>query len=100
MTSCALLTRPIVWEAFIELSDNELLIGLLKNLRTQIMWHRFSYKYHQEDLKKSLAPHRKILDLFKASPPKPEAVGKQVADHINVALERFLAYVDDLEQDQ
>ncbi len=85
-------------EAFLELAGNELLLGLLKNLRTQNMWHRFSYQYYQEDLGKSFTPHRRVLDLFKASPPQPEAVGKEVTAHINVALNRFLAYLDDFEQ--
>lgn len=84
-------------EAFIELAGNELLLGLLKNLRTQSMWHRFSYQYYQEDLDKSFAPHRQILELFRASPPKPEDVGEQVTAHINVALDRFLAYLEDFE---
>ena len=85
-------------ETFIELAGNELLLSLLKNLRTQSMWHRFSYQYYQEDLDKSFAPHRQILELFKASPPKPEAVGEQVTAHINVALDRFLAYLEDFGQ--
>jgi len=84
-------------EVFIKLAGNELLLGLLKNLRTQSMWHRFSYQYYQEDLDKSFVAHRQILELFKASPPKPETVGEQVAAHINVALDWFLAYLEDFE---
>jgi DNA-binding GntR family transcriptional regulator len=85
-------------EAFIECAGNELLFGLLKNLRTQSMWHRFSYQYYQEDLEKSFAAHRRILELFRASPPKPETVGEHVTAHINVARDRFLAYLEDFGQ--
>ena len=85
-------------EAFIDLAGNELLFGLLKNLRMQSMWHRFSYQYYQEDLEKAFKPHRQILNLFRASPPDPEAVGQQVVAHINVAFDRFLAYLNDFEQ--
>lgn len=85
-------------EAFIGLAGNELLFGLLKNLRMQSMWHRFSYQYYQEDLEKSFAPHRQILSLFKTSPSEPEIVGREVTAHINVALDRFLAYLEDFEQ--
>ncbi|RJQ80170.1 MAG: GntR family transcriptional regulator [Desulfobacteraceae bacterium] len=85
-------------ETFINLAGNELLLGLLKNLRMQSLWHRFSYQYYQEDLRKAFEVHGEILDLFRASPPVPEAVGRKVAEHIHVALERFLTYLDDYEQ--
>jgi DNA-binding GntR family transcriptional regulator len=85
-------------ETFIEISNNALLISLLKNLRMQSLWHRFSYRYYLEDLVKSFKVHSKILDLFRKTPPVPEAVGKMVQQHINVALDRFLAYLEDFEQ--
>ncbi|MFZ7126462.1 MAG: GntR family transcriptional regulator [Desulfobacterales bacterium] len=85
-------------ETFIDLAENELLYGLLKNLRMQALWHRFSYQYYQEDLEKSYRVHQEILDLFRASPPDPEAVGRKVAWHINVALDRFLSYLDEFER--
>ena len=84
-------------EAFIELSGNELLVNLLKNLRMQSIWHRFSFQYYQEDLKNAFEVHNEILDLFKQSPPNPKALGKLVANHINVALDSFLAYLENLD---
>ncbi len=84
-------------EVFIEASGNELLFLLLKNIRMQHMWHRFSYRYYQEDLRQAFEVHKRIMKLFKTSPPQPEAVGRMVKWHIEVALERFLAYVDQQE---
>lgn len=84
-------------EVFIELSNNALLIGLLNNLRMQSLWHRFSYRYYLEDLEKSFEVHKRILDLFHKTRPDPDAVGSLVAQHINVALDRFLAYLEDFE---
>ena len=85
-------------EAFIELSNNALLISLLKNLRMQSIWQRFSYQYYQEDLKKSFKVHRNILDLFRKTQLEPEVVGNLVTQHINVARDRFLAYLEKFER--
>jgi DNA-binding GntR family transcriptional regulator len=87
-------------EAFIALSGNDLLISLLKTLRTQSLWHRFAYQYYREDLEKAFKVHKEILELFKASPPDPEAVASKVTEHINVALDRFLTYLADYERQQ
>lgn len=84
-------------EVFIELSGNELLVNLLKNLRMQSIWHRFSFQYYKEDLEKAFEFHREILALFRQPQPDPEAVETMVARHIIVALDRFLAYLEDLE---
>jgi DNA-binding GntR family transcriptional regulator len=85
-------------ETFIALSGNELLIGLLKHLRMQSVWHRFAYQYYREDLEKAFHVHREIMNLFKASPPDPAAVAAKVTEHINVARERFLSYLTDYER--
>ena len=85
-------------EAFIELSGNVLLVSLLKNLRMQSLWHRFSFQYYQEDLENAFESHREILDLFRQPKPEPETVGNLVTHHINVALDRFLAYLKDFER--
>lgn len=85
-------------EFFIGLSNNQLLINLLETLRMQSVWHRFSFHYYQEDLQKAFAVHRDILDLFKKSPRDPEAIDNLVSMHIRVALDRFLAYLEEFER--
>ncbi len=84
-------------EAFIECSGNELLINLLKNLRMQSLWHRFSFQYYQEDLRNAFEIHKEIFRLFKQSPPNPEALDQLVAKHIYVALDRFMAYLENFD---
>jgi DNA-binding GntR family transcriptional regulator len=84
-------------ETFIEHCGNDLLIGLLKNLRMQSIWHRFSYQYYQEDMEKSFTVHRKILDLFRKKDTDPAKLEAMVQNHIQVALDRFLKYLEDSE---
>ena len=81
-------------ELFINASDNEVLINILKTLRMHSLWHRFSYRYYQEDLKKSMTVHRDILDLFKNPESDGDEIEKLVRGHIDVALEKFLTYLD------
>ena len=85
-------------EAVIGFSGNELLFNLLKTLRVQSLWHRYAYQYYQEDLEKAYKVHEEILQLFKSDPPQPEAIGRKFADHINVALDRFISYLEDSER--
>jgi DNA-binding GntR family transcriptional regulator len=79
---------------FINASGNEVLINILKTLRIHSLWHRFSYRYYQEDLQKSLAVHRDILNLLQ----NPESDGNEiealVRRHIDEASEKFLTYLD------
>lgn len=84
-------------EIFIEATGNELLIETLKVLRMQSLWHRFSFRYYQEGLKRSFRVHQKILRCFKDSKTDPEILGRLVEDHIKVALEIFLAYLEKFE---
>jgi DNA-binding GntR family transcriptional regulator len=84
-------------ETFIEHCGNELLIGLLKNLRMQSIWHRFSYQYYQEDLEKSFKIHQQILNLFRKKGADPEKLRTLVENHIIVALDRFLNYLEESE---
>ena len=81
-------------ELFINCSNNDLLIETLKTLRTQNLWHCFSYKYYQEQLENSLFVHFEIYEHFKASSKNTAALRLLVEQHINVALERFLAYLE------
>ncbi|HSO62946.1 MAG TPA: GntR family transcriptional regulator [Desulfobacterales bacterium] len=85
-------------ETFIERSGNEALIALLKNLRMQSIWHRFSYQYYQEDLEKSFKVHLQIQTLFLKKNTSAEKLGALVENHINVARDRFLAYVEEFER--
>jgi DNA-binding GntR family transcriptional regulator len=81
-------------EGFIEACDNQLLIGLLKTLRTQIMWSRFSYQYYQEDFTKSLKTHERILEMFKNKETDPAALEAAVRTHIAEAVNRFISYLE------
>jgi len=74
------------------------LIGLLKNLRMQSIWHRFSYQYYQEDLEKSFKVHQQIQTLYLKKNTSAEKLGALVENHINVALDRFLSYVEEFER--
>jgi DNA-binding GntR family transcriptional regulator len=74
---------------------NLLLIDLLTILRMHTMWYRFSYKYYMEDFRKSLRVHKRILDLFKNKKSDPHKIEAVVRDHIEVAVERFLAYLEE-----
>jgi len=85
-------------ETFIERSGNEELIALLKNLRMQSIWHRFSYQYYQEDLEKSFKVHQQILGLYLKKNTRAEKLGALVENHINVARDRFLAYLEEFER--
>jgi DNA-binding GntR family transcriptional regulator len=77
---------------------NLLLIDLLTTLRMHTMWYRFSYKYYMEDFRKSLRIHKQILNLFKNKKSDPRKIEAVVRDHIEVAVERFLAYLEEQER--
>jgi DNA-binding GntR family transcriptional regulator len=85
-------------EIFIDGSDNDLLIGMVQNLRMQNLWYTFSYQYYNEDLEKSLEVHRRIVALFQDPQTDPEAVRSLVEHHVNIALDRFLAYLEEFEK--
>ena len=81
-------------EGFIEGSKNNLLIDVLTNLRLHSMWLRFSYKYYQEDLPKSLAVHQKIFELLSNPETDQEKLRFLVVSHIEAGMERFLEYLE------
>lgn len=81
-------------ESFIEGSENSLLIDLLTNLRMHSLWYRFSYKYYQEDLPKSLAVHQKIYRLFANPRTESKELEETVKAHIEAGMERFMAYLE------
>ena len=80
-------------EIFIAATGNEILIDLLKILRMHSLWYRFFYQYYREDLNKSLAAHKKILNLFKGKKTDPLVLAASVQDHIEAALEHFQGYL-------
>ena len=84
-------------DIFIRASGNDILIDVLKTLRMHGLWYRFSYQYYQEDLAGSLGVHQKIFDHFRLQDIAAEAIGKLVREHIQVAFQRFLAYLDEQE---
>ena len=82
-------------EAFIRASGNEVLIGILENLRLHSLWYQFCYKYYKEDFQKSLRIHQKILDLFHDKNSNEQAIEKTVSNHITIALDRFISYLEE-----
>lgn len=85
-------------ELFINLCGNRILIDTLQTLRMQNMWHRFSYKYYREDMEKSLDDHKRIYQAFSLPQSDPVRCRKLVEDHINIALDRFLEYLNSPEK--
>lgn len=81
-------------ELFINASRNNILITLLKTLRMHTMWYRFSHQYYKEDFNKSLVVHKKILKLLKGPKTKEKELEDVVRNHIAVALDRFLVYLE------
>jgi DNA-binding GntR family transcriptional regulator len=81
-------------DVFISASRNEVLITILKTLRMHSMWFQFSYQYYREDLQKSLSVHQKIYDLFQDDHTDPAVLDGLVKNHIDVAFERFIEYLE------
>lgn len=81
-------------DLFINASDNEVLINIVKTLRVHSLWYRFSFRYYQEDLQKSVVIHQKILKLLKNPESDSEEIENVVKNHILVALEKFLTYLN------
>ncbi|NNK94604.1 MAG: GntR family transcriptional regulator [Desulfobacterales bacterium] len=93
-------TQHLVFhELFIQFSANKLLIATLDALRMQSLWHRFSYQYYLEDLQKSFQVHQEIYELFRDPNVDPEKVRTLVEDHINMALGRFIDYLQEFERE-
>ena len=87
-------------EGFIDLSGNDLLIEMLHNLRMKNLWYTLHYKYYMEDLNKSLEIHQRILEQYRDPQTDPEAIRSLVEHHINIALDKFIDYVEKIEQTQ
>ncbi len=81
-------------ELFINSCGNQLLINMVKMLRMQIMWYRLAYQYYQEDFKKSYRTHEGIMGLFKNKNTDPAILEAAVRNHIDVAVNKFMGYLD------
>ncbi len=84
-------------EIFISASKNDILIALLRTLRMHTLWHRYTYKYYEQDFENSLKVHRRIIDLLKQKDSSLDEIEKLVREHIEMALESFLDSMRDLE---
>jgi DNA-binding GntR family transcriptional regulator len=87
-------------EIFIDASANEMLIKMLRTLRMHTVWYRFSYQYYQEDLRKSLAIHKRILNLFRRKDSDIQELEHLVRNHCEAALGRFLDYLEEQKGDK
>ena len=85
-------------ETFIDACGNQLLIDLLKTLRMQIMWYRLSYQYYKEDFKRAYRIHEKIMGLFRNKHTDPGKLEALVRTHIDVAVDKFIGYLDEQEK--
>jgi len=80
-------------DIFIRASENDVLINILKTLRMHSLWYRFSYQYYKEDLGKQLQIHQEIFELLINPEADRDELGQRVQNHIEVAHEKFLAYL-------
>lgn len=87
-------------EVFIDLSGNDLLIEMLHNIRMKNLWYTLHYKYYMEDLNKALDIHKQILELYREPQTDPESVRNLVEHHINIALNKFIDYVEKIKPTQ
>jgi DNA-binding GntR family transcriptional regulator len=81
-------------EIFIQASGNKMLIDMLQNLRMHMLWYRFSYRYYQEDFSVSYRVHEKMVALYKDPKTNPDTLERIVREHIEVAVEKFVSYLE------
>ena len=81
-------------EGFINACGNDVLINILKTLRMHSMYYRFAYQYYQEDLRGFLDTHKRINTLFQDPHADQSEIERLVQNHIEVAHERFLVYLE------
>jgi len=81
-------------DIFISASGNQVLIDILRTLRMHSLWYRFAFQYYQEDLHKNLLIHKQIYKLFSDRKSDLPALERLVKDHIEIAYEKFLSYLE------
>ncbi|MFP5238903.1 MAG: GntR family transcriptional regulator [Acidobacteriota bacterium] len=69
-------------DAYIKASGNDLLPELLGRLKMRIVWHRFYFKYHQEDFPRFLREHRMLLDKLRNPATTAEEMEQAVRNDI------------------
>ena len=79
-------------KVFINISNNRVLMEVVKNLRKHSMWYRFSYKWHQQNYKRAISCHNTILDLFQKG--DADAVEIMVRTHILENQKRFVEFLE------
>ena len=79
---------------FINASKNDTLINIIKTLRQDILWLRFSYLWHVENFQAALPVHQKILKLFIGK--QAEAVDSLVRKHILRNMESYMDFLSSI----
>lgn len=74
---------------FILKSENEAVINCLINLPVHFMWKRFVGAYGQEEMKKVVKRHEKILEAFADRGCDPAKVEKAVRDQLEDSVKRL-----------
>lgn len=83
-------------DTFINASKNDILIGILKNLRHQLSWFRGHYFYVKESYNYALKVHSEILKLFKKK--DVDRLEVLIKEHAFVALKRFIQSIDNIDK--
>lgn len=81
-------------EIFILASGNQMLIDMLQNLRMHMLWYRFSYRYYQEDFTVSFNVHDQMVALYRDPRTDPKKLEQLVREHIDVAVDKFVSYLE------
>lgn len=76
---------------FINGSRNDTLINIIKTLRQDILWLRFSYLWHVENHQDALPVHQEILELFVKK--DADAVESLVQKHIVRNMESYIDFL-------
>jgi len=79
---------------FINASKNDTLINIIKTLRQDILWLRFSYLWHVENHQDALPVHKEIMKLFIEG--QAEAVESLVRKHIVRNMENYIDFLSSI----
>lgn len=79
---------------FINASRNDTLINIIRTLRQDILWLRFSYLWHVENHQNALPVHQEILKLFIEK--EAEAVESLVRKHIVRNMENYVDFLSSI----
>lgn len=82
---------------FINASKNRVLIEVVRNLRKQSLWFRFSYKWHQENYERAIPLHENILEFFEKG--TADAVESLVRMHISENQSRYIEFLEASEKE-